>query len=111
MQQSSATPSLHLGFWGLRKIVACSKSSSQCLLVATVLGTVSSLHPTSFFTLIYTYHLLYIHVHDKFKATQHNLLVEVWLPQVGFEPKTLISLDKHSVATEQLRQIPFATYM
>ena len=22
MQQSSATPSLHLGFWGLRKIVA-----------------------------------------------------------------------------------------
>ena len=33
---------------GLRKIVACSHSSSQCLLVSTVFGTVSSLHPTSF---------------------------------------------------------------
>ena len=48
MQQSSATPSLHLGFGGLRKIVACSQSSSQCLLVSTVFSTVSSLHPTSF---------------------------------------------------------------
>ena len=55
MQQSSATQSLHLSFWGLRKIVACSHSSSQCLLVSTVFGTVSSLHPTSFlmiFTLV-----------------------------------------------------------
>ena len=48
MQQSSATQSLHLSFWGLRKIVAYSHSSSQCLLVSTVFGTVSSLHPTSF---------------------------------------------------------------
>ena len=48
MQQSSATQSLHLSFGGLRKIVACSHSSSQCLLVSTVFGTVSSLHPTSF---------------------------------------------------------------
>ena len=48
MQQSSATQSLHLSFWGLRKIVACSHSSTQCLLVSTVFGTVSSLHPTSF---------------------------------------------------------------
>ena len=56
MQQSSATPSLHLDFWGLRKIVACSPSSSQCLLVSTVFGTVSSLHPISFlmiFILVY----------------------------------------------------------
>ena len=55
MQQSSATQSLHLSFWELRKIVACSHSSSQCLLVSTVFGTVSSLHPTSFlkiFTLV-----------------------------------------------------------
>ena len=55
MQQSSATQSLHLSFWGLRKIVACSHPSSQCLLVSTVFGTVSSLHPTSFlmiFTLV-----------------------------------------------------------
>ena len=29
---------------GLRKIVACSHSSSQCLLVSTVFGTVSSLY-------------------------------------------------------------------
>ena len=58
MQQSSATQSLHLSFWGLRKIVACSHSSSQCLLVSTVFGTVSSLHPTSFlmiFTLVSYY--------------------------------------------------------
>ena len=48
MQQSSATQSLHLCFWGLRKIVACSHFSSQCLLVPTVFGTVSSLHPTLF---------------------------------------------------------------
>ena len=48
MQQSSATQSLHLSFGGLRKIAACSHSSSQCLLVSTVFGTVSSLHPTSF---------------------------------------------------------------
>ena len=56
MQQSSATQSLHLGVWGLRKIVAYSHSSSQCLLVSTVLGTASSLHPTSFlmiFTLVH----------------------------------------------------------
>ena len=51
-QQSSAIHSLHLNFWGLRKIVACSHSSSQCLLVSTVLGTVSSLHPTSFLSFV-----------------------------------------------------------
>ena len=56
MQQSSATQSLHLSYWGLQKIVAYSHSSSQCLLVPTVFGTVSSLHPTSFlmiFILVY----------------------------------------------------------
>ena len=56
MQQSSATQSLHLSLWGLRKIVACCHSSLQCLLVSTVFGTVSSLHPTSFlmiFTLVH----------------------------------------------------------
>ena len=42
---------------GLRKIVACSQSSSQCLLVSTVFGTVSSLHPTSFL-MIFTLFLL-----------------------------------------------------
>ena len=57
MQQSSATQSLHLCFWGLRKIVACSHFSSQCLLVPTVFGTVSSLHPTSFLYLyMYNYY-------------------------------------------------------
>ena len=48
MQQSSATPKNQDVGRVLRKIVACSKSSSQCLLVLTVFGTVSSLHPTSF---------------------------------------------------------------
>ena len=48
MQQSSATPKNYNVGIGLRKIVACSHSSSQCLLVSTVFGTVSSLHPTSF---------------------------------------------------------------
>ena len=48
MQQSSATPKKQDVGIGLRKIVAYSHSSSQCLLVSTVFGTVSSLHPTSF---------------------------------------------------------------
>ena len=48
MQQSSATHSRHIGFSGLQKIVAYSHSSSQCFLVSTVFGTVSSLHPISF---------------------------------------------------------------
>ena len=48
MQQSSATPKKQDVGIGLRKIVACSQSSSQCLLVSTVFGTVSSLQPTSF---------------------------------------------------------------
>ena len=55
MQQSSATPKNKDVGIGLRKVVACSHSSSQCLLVSTVFGTVSSLHPTSFlmiFTLV-----------------------------------------------------------
>ena len=48
MQQSSATPKNRDVGRGLRKIVACSQSTSQCLLVSTVFGTVSSLHPSSF---------------------------------------------------------------
>ena len=49
MQQSSATLKNRDVGIGLRKIVACSQSSSQCLLVSTVFGMVSSLHPTLFF--------------------------------------------------------------
>ena len=48
MQQSSTTPKNQDVGIGLWKIVACSHSSSQCLLVPTVFGAVSSLHPTSF---------------------------------------------------------------
>ena len=48
MQQSSATPKHQDVGLGLRKIVPWSHSSSQCLLVSTVFGTVSSLRPTSF---------------------------------------------------------------
>ena len=48
MQQSSATPKNRDVGRGLRKIVACSQSSSQYLLVPTVFGTLSSLHPISF---------------------------------------------------------------
>ena len=51
MQQSSATPKNQDIGIGLRKIVACSHSSSQCFLVPTVFGTVSSLHPTPFLML------------------------------------------------------------
>ena len=53
MQQSSATHSLHLSFWGLRRIVACCQSS-QCLLVSNVFGMVPSLHPTSDFYTVYS---------------------------------------------------------
>ena len=48
MQQSSTTPKNQDVGIGLWKIVAYAHSSSQCLLVSTVFGTVSSLHPTSF---------------------------------------------------------------
>ena len=56
---------------GLWKIVACSQSSSQCLLVSTVFGTVSSLHPTSFvmiFTLVITMNTA-VSLHDTFPTT------------------------------------------
>ena len=43
MQQSSTTPKTRDVGRGLRKIVTCSQSSSQCLLVSTVFGMVSSL--------------------------------------------------------------------
>ena len=42
-------PNPYIVFSGLRMIVAYSHSSSQYFLVSTVFGTVSSLHPTSFF--------------------------------------------------------------
>ena len=85
MQQSSATQSLHLCFWGLRKIVACSHSSSQCLLVSTVFGTVSSLHPTSFlmiFILIYNYtvHASYLYVYSCTEAVKecvHKCIMKI----------------------------------
>ena len=48
MQQSSATLKTEDVGIGLQKIVAFLSSSSQCLLVSTVFGMVSSLHPTSF---------------------------------------------------------------
>ena len=41
------------------KIVACSHSSLQCLLVSTVFGTVSSLHPTSFLMIFLLVHNVY----------------------------------------------------
>ena len=50
MQQSSATPKNQDVGIGLWKIVACSHSSSQCLLVSTV----SSSHPTSDFYTCFT---------------------------------------------------------
>ena len=58
MQQSSATPKNQDVGRGLRKIFSCSQSSLQCLLVSTVFGTVSFLHPTSFYTclLIFSSH-------------------------------------------------------
>ena len=69
MQQSSATQSLHLSFWGLRKIVAYSHSSSQCLLVPTVFGTVSSLHPTSFL-------MIFILVYNKMIISADNTIFD-----------------------------------
>ena len=55
MQQSSATLKNRDVGIGLRKIVTCSQSSSQCLLVSTVFGMVSSLHLTSFLYLFYNF--------------------------------------------------------
>ena len=60
MQQSSATQSQHLGFWGLRTIVAYSHASSQCLLVSTAFGMVSSLHLISIFIATCVYRKVYV---------------------------------------------------
>ena len=59
MQQSSATPKNQDVGRGLRKIVACSQSSSQCLLVPTVFGMVSSLHPIYDFYTCFTIFLAF----------------------------------------------------
>ena len=59
MQQASATPKNQDVGIGLQKIVACSHSSSQCLLVPTVFATVSSLHPTSFFMIFILVSIFY----------------------------------------------------
>ena len=49
MQQSSATPSLHLWFLEVAEDCCMLSILLAVLLVSTVLGTVSSLHPTSYF--------------------------------------------------------------
>ena len=54
MQQFSATQSLHLGFWRLRKNISCSKPYLQC-----VYSLWHSVFPTSYFIFI---HCIYIHV-------------------------------------------------
>ena len=79
MQQSSTTQSLHLSFWGLRKIVACSHFSLQYLLVSTVFGTVSSLQPTSFLRNNYccpSYIRLSLHT--------FRFLTLIWYPSIRF---------------------------
>ena len=87
MQQSSATPSLHLGFLGLRKIVACSQ---PYLAVASC--TYSFWHgviPTSYFifndfyTCIYTYAILRTYM----RMASHRAL------------QSRLSLDKKSSET------------
>ena len=102
MQQSSATPSLHL--WGLRKIVACSQSSSQCLLVSTVFGTVSSLHPTSFlmiFTLVYIYRAVDHTVHAVESTAPYPFLVAgITILALKFEGEETSSLHKLFAATD-----------
>ena len=59
MQQSSATQSLYMYkscFLGVVEDCCMLSLLSQCLLVSTVFGIVSSLHPTSF---------LYLYIHLK----------------------------------------------
>ena len=77
MQQASATQSLHLSFWGLRKIVACSHSSSQCLIVSTVFSTVSSLHPTSFLMIFIL--VIIQHIHNKHQLSLVLLALHMYV--------------------------------
>ena len=53
MQQSSATPSLHLWFLGVAE--DCCMLSTLRFLVSTVFGTVSFLHLTSFLMILLVY--------------------------------------------------------
>ena len=75
MQQSSATPKTQDVGIGLRKIVACSQSSSQCLLVSTVFGTVSSLHPTSVLMIFILVSLIFLSVRAR-RALQSGLSLD-----------------------------------
>ena len=97
MQQSSTTPSLHLCFWRLRKIVACSQSSSQCLLVLTVFGMVSSLHSTSFlmiFTLVYLciFHDNLLMTASGHKTPRHAVYIYMYIFSTDDK---LLNLDPH----------------
>ena len=73
MQQSSATPSLHLVFWGLRKIVACSQP--YLAVASCVYSFWHGVIPTSYFmifTLVdYTFslHLCKYHVKNIFVSS------------------------------------------
>ena len=57
MQQFSATQSLHLGFWGLRKNISCSKPLPA--VPSCVYSLWHSVFPTSYFIFIHVYICIY----------------------------------------------------
>ena len=60
MQQSPTTPKNRDVGIELRKIVACSQSSLQYLLVSIVFGMLSSLHPTLFLMIFILVSLIFM---------------------------------------------------
>ena len=60
MQQSSGTPSLHLGFLGLRKIVACSQPNLA--VPSCIYSFWHGVIPTSYFIFTLVVHIEYCHV-------------------------------------------------
>ena len=111
MQQSSATPkNVDVGI-GLRKIVACSHSSSQCLLASTVFGTVSSLHSTSFLMIFILVIIMYgkLAMRDILKHIMNCMLLKGALVQACLNsickkapkctPSVRISTCVHSMHT------------
>ena len=77
---------------GLRKIVACCHSSLQCLLVSTVFGTVSSLHPTSFLMLFI---LVYINSHYTLCHCTHLKRIDYVVHSLGKHMPTHSSHPVH----------------
>ena len=94
MQQSSATQSLHLWFLGVvedRCILSILLADSQCLLVSTVFGMVSSLHPTIFNDSYTCKYVMYMYIDVMYRRApkfKEEIVCTDWLLTTKILPAT-----------------------